>query len=53
MSNDLQTMVNIMNEYENDREGSDLIPLDAEGKALAEGKRFTFDVITVPTDPLR
>lgn len=53
MSNDLNTMVDIMNETENDRENGDMIPLDAEGKALAEGKRFTFDVITVPTDPLR
>lgn len=52
MSNDLNTMVDIMNESEKSNEG-DLIPLDAEGKALAEGKRFTFDVITVPTDPLR
>lgn len=53
MTNDLNTMVDIMNESDNDREGSDLIPLDAEGKALAEGKRFTFDVIVTPVDPLR
>lgn len=52
MTNDLNTMVDIMNETENDHEG-DLIPLDAEGKKLAEHKRFTFDVIDTPTDPLR
>lgn len=28
-------------------------PIDPEIKYLAEGKRFTFDVITIPVDPLR
>lgn len=28
-------------------------PLDAEGKALAEHKRFSFDIIDTPVDPLR
>ena len=27
--------------------------MDAETKKLAEHKRFTFDVIDIPTDPLR
>ena len=45
--------VDIMNEAEKTHENNGPIPLDAEGMALAEGKRFTFDVITVPTDPLR
>ena len=30
-----------------------LPPLDPEVKALAEHKRFTFDIIGTPTDPLR
>lgn len=29
------------------------IPLDAEGKALAEHKRYTFDIVDTPVDPLR
>lgn len=52
MSNELDTMVDIMNESEKAHEG-DLIPLDAEGKALAEHKRFTLDVVETPLDPLR
>ena len=28
-------------------------PIDPEIKNLAEGKRFTFDVVTIPVDPLR
>jgi len=33
--------------------GEQLLPLDAQGKKLAEGKRFTFDVVETPVDPLR
>ncbi len=53
MSNDLETMVRIMDEADREHEARELIPLDAEGKALAEHKRFTFDVIETPADPLR
>lgn len=28
-------------------------PLDPEGKAMAEHKRMTFDIIDTPVDPLR
>ncbi len=28
-------------------------PLDPEGVAVAEHKRFTFDIIDTPVDPLR
>lgn len=52
MSN-LDIMTAIQNQADADHETNGLIPLDAEGIALAEGKRFTFDVITVPVDPLR
>lgn len=31
----------------------DLLPLDAEGRKIAEHKRFTFDIVDTPTDPLR
>lgn len=53
MRNDLNTMVTIQEEAEREHDLEDLLPLDAEGKALAEHKRFTFDVIETPTDPLR
>ena len=53
MSNDLNTMVTIMDEADKAHEAEQMIPLDDEGRALAEHKRFTFDVISVPVDPLR
>lgn len=53
MSNDLNTMVDIQNQAGIDHEQEGLPPLDDETRELAEGKRFTFDVISVPTDPLR
>lgn len=33
--------------------GRELPPLDPEHEALAEHKRFTFDIVATPTDPLR
>lgn len=52
MSNDLETMVMIQDEADK-RGEAEMLPLDPEGKALAEHKRFTFDVIETPVDPLR
>ena len=52
MSNELETMVTIQNEADN-RPETDMLPLDAEGKTLAEHKRYTFDVVETPVDPLR
>jgi len=49
----LETITAIMTEKNEEIEQNGLIPLDAEATALAEGKRFTFDVITIPSDPLR
>lgn len=51
--NDLDIMEAIMNEKDKEITTTGPAPMDAETKALAEGKRFTFDVIAVPTDPLR
>lgn len=49
---DLDVMAAIQREKEKEiTEGQ--MPLDDEGKLLAEGKRFTFDVIETPVDPLR
>ena len=36
-----------------DIEKKKLQPLDPEGQALAEHKRFTFDIVNTPVDPLR
>lgn len=51
--NNLDVMERIMNEKDKEITATGSVPMDAEIKALAEGKRFTFDVIAVPTDPLR
>lgn len=53
MERNIETMAEIQNEKEKDIAAEELQPLDAEGIALAEHKRFTFDVINVPSDPLR
>lgn len=50
---DLDIMAVIMAEKEKEIEGKELQTLNAEGKNLAEGKRFTFDVIETRVDPLR
>lgn len=53
MNRDLDIMKTIIEQKEKDIEASQLQPMDSEGKYMAEHKRFTFDVINVPTDPLR
>lgn len=53
VSRDLDVMKTIIEQKERDIEAAELQPMDDEGKTLAEHKRFTFDVINVPTDPLR
>jgi hypothetical protein len=53
MSRDLDTMTQIVNQKEKDIEASELQPMNPEGRYMAEHKRFTFDVVDVPTDPLR
>lgn len=53
MIRDLDIMTNIQNQKEKDLKGKELRPLDAEGIRLAEHKRYTFDIVDLPTDPLR
>ena len=48
----IETMAEIQAEKAKEIQTTQL-PLDAEGKALAERKRLTFDVTTVDLDPLR
>lgn len=53
MIRDLHIMDQIQTQKERDIKREALMPLAAEGKSLADGKRFTFDIITIPSDPLR
>lgn len=53
MIRDLDIMDQIQRQKEKDIEQESLMPLDAEGTELAEGKRLTFDIIDIPSDPLR
>ena len=49
----LDTMAQIMDAKDRDLDRAGQPPLDPEHRELAEKKRFTFDVITIPSDPLR
>lgn len=49
----LMVMGQIMDQKDDDIAKVGQPALDPETKALAEHKRFTFDVISVPVDPLR
>lgn len=53
MERDLNVMKNIIDQKKKDLDNKELPPLDPEGVKLAEHKRFTFDVIDTPVDPLR
>jgi hypothetical protein len=46
-------MADIMAQKSRDIEREGQPEMDDETKRLAEHKRFTFDVIDIPTDPLR
>lgn len=50
---DLTIMDTIQTQKERDLAKQELPPLDDEGRKMAEHKRFTFDVIDTPADPLR
>lgn len=53
MRKTIETMAQIQEEKKKETAAREPLPLDAEGKELAEGKRLTFDVLHVDTDPLR
>lgn len=53
METRLKEMQQIMDEKKQDDETRGIQPLNPEGVAMAEHKRFTFDVIDTPVDPLR
>lgn len=49
----LDIMAVIMAQKEKDIQQDGQMPLNAEGSKLASEKRITFDIITIPSDPLR
>ena len=53
MSRDINTMAVIMKQKELDIAAEPQMELNAEGVLLAEGKRLTFDLVELPSDPLR
>lgn len=53
MTMNYETMVQIQDQKQKDLLKDEMLPLDPEGRRLAEHKRFTFDVIETPVDPLR
>lgn len=53
MTRNLERIKNIQSQKSMDIAKKDQHALDPEGKRFAEHKRFTFDIIGVPVDPLR
>lgn len=53
MERSLKVMSTILSEKEKEIEREEMQELDPEGKAMSEHKRFTFDIIDTPVDPLR
>ena len=53
MERDLKVMTAILNEKEKEVEREEMQELDPEGKTMSEHKRFTFDIVDTPVDPLR
>lgn len=53
MTRDLTTMARIQNEKSKEVGLTELQPLNPEGIEMAKHKRFTFDIVDVPVDPLR
>lgn len=53
MERDIKVMDIIQREKEKDIERERAHELDPEGTRMAEHKRFTLDLVDVPTDPLR
>lgn len=53
MTRELEVMEQIMKEKEREIAREEQQPLDNEGETLAEHKRFSFDIVDTPIDPLR
>lgn len=53
MERDITIIDTIQKEKEKDIARERAHDMDNEGKTMAEHKRFTFDLVDVPSDPLR
>ena len=53
MIRDLNTMEEIMARKDRELAAQPVPELTPEIRVLAEGKRFTFDIVDAPLDPLR
>ena len=53
MNRELETMTRIQDEKARETGSGQMLPLNSEGIEVAKHKRFTFDIVDVPTDPLR
>lgn len=53
MNRDINVMNAIQTEKAKELKKKELQPLNPEGIALAQHKRFTFDIVDIPVDPLR
>ena len=53
MNERLKCMTAIINEKSKEIKKKEQQPLDGEGITMAEHKRFTFDIVDTPVDPLR
>ena len=53
MTRNIRVIDEIQKEKSREMEEKDLMPLDPEGVRVAEHKRFTFDIVETPVDPLR
>ena len=53
MTRDLKVMDTIQKEKEKELKAKGVPPMNQEGKTIAQDKRFTFDCIDTPIDPLR
>lgn len=53
MKREFEELEKIQGQKAKDIENDRPLPLDGEGRALAEHKRYTFDIIDTPVDPLR
>ena len=51
--NNLETMVTIQSQADADHDLAGIPPLNDETRELAEGTRWTFDIVETPIDPLR
>lgn len=53
MNRELNVMDKIQEQKAKELDEKELQPLNPEGKEIAKHKRFSFDIVDTPDDPLR